>query len=87
MDSDANHRAAFTAKDPHDWEAFLAHWRRILADETVLVRTIVVDGEVVGSVLSYEDDGHPEVSYWLGKAFWAAVTPPARWLSSWRAST
>jgi RimJ/RimL family protein N-acetyltransferase len=21
-------------------------------------------------VLSYEDDGKPEVSYWLGKAFW-----------------
>lgn len=62
--------AAFTANDPADWNAFLAHWRRILADATVIVRTIVVDGAVVGSVLSYETDGKPEVSYWLGRAFW-----------------
>ena len=70
LDPDANYLAAFTAKDPHNREAFLAHWHRIRADETVLVRTIVVEGAVAGSVLSYEDDGHPEVSYWLGRAFW-----------------
>ena len=70
QDADALFMAAFTAKDPADWNAFLAHWRRILADPTVIVRTIVVDGAVVGSVLSYETDGKPEVSYWLGRAFW-----------------
>ena len=70
LDPDANYMAAFTAKDPADRAAFMAHWQRILANPTVIVRTIVVDGAVVGSVLSYEEEGRPEVSYWLGKPYW-----------------
>jgi RimJ/RimL family protein N-acetyltransferase len=70
LDPEANHMAAFTAKDPSDREAFDAHWKRILADPTVIIKTILVRGEVVGSVLSYEDEGHPEVSYWIGKQYW-----------------
>jgi RimJ/RimL family protein N-acetyltransferase len=69
-DPDANFMAAFTAKDPTDRAAFMAHWQRILANPTVLIRTIVVDGAVVGSVLSYEEESRPEVSYWLGKPYW-----------------
>lgn len=34
------------------------------------IRTIELDGAVVGSVLSYEQDGLPEVSYWIGRAHW-----------------
>jgi hypothetical protein len=63
LDPQANHMAAFTAKDPADREAFNAFWVRIRANQTVLIRTILVEGEVVGSVLSYEEDGRPEVSY------------------------
>ncbi len=70
QDADARHMAAFTAKDPTDWAAFLAHWHRILSDPTVIIRTIVKEGLVAGSVLSYETEGKPEVSYWLGRAFW-----------------
>ena len=70
LDPDANYMAAFTAKDPTDRAAFMAHWQRILASPTVIVRTVVVDGAIVGSVLSYEEDGRPEVSYWLGKPYW-----------------
>ena len=70
LDSEANWMAAFTAKDPTDRDAFLAHWHRILADSTVSIQTILLNGQVVGSVLSYEDEGHPEVSYWLGKEYW-----------------
>jgi RimJ/RimL family protein N-acetyltransferase len=69
-DTDAIHMAAFTAKAPTDQEAFNAHWQKILASDTVITRTIVWDGQVAGYVLSYEDKGKPEVSYWLGKAFW-----------------
>jgi RimJ/RimL family protein N-acetyltransferase len=69
-DKDANHMAGFTAKDPTDKDAFMAHWRRILGDTTVIVRTIIFNGQVTGSVLSYEDEGKPEVSYWIGKAYW-----------------
>jgi RimJ/RimL family protein N-acetyltransferase len=70
LDPDARAMAAFTSKDPANREAFMAHWHQILADPTTIIRTIVVDGQVAGSVLSYHDDGHPEVTYWLGKHFW-----------------
>jgi RimJ/RimL family protein N-acetyltransferase len=70
LDPDANHMAAFTAKDPTDREDFTDHWNRIQADATVIIKTIVFDGQVVGYVLSYEESGKPEVSYWIGKAFW-----------------
>lgn len=70
LDPEANSMAAFTAKDPTNREAFTAHWNKILADPTVIIRTIVIDGHVVGSVLSYEQSGKPEVSYWLGKEYW-----------------
>lgn len=69
-DPDANYMAAFTVKDPGDRAAFMARWQRILADPTVIIRTVVTDGAVAGSVLSYEVEGRPEVSYWLGRAFW-----------------
>ena len=70
LDPDANYMAAFTAKDPANQDAFMAHWNRILADPTVIVKTIVFDGHLVGSVLSYVESGRPEVSYWLGKEYW-----------------
>lgn len=70
LDPDANYMAAFTAKDPTDHAAFMAHWGRILADPTVLMKTIVVDNQIAGSVSSYEEDGIAEVTYWLGKAYW-----------------
>lgn len=69
-DPEANYMAAFTAKDPTNREAFTAHWNRIMADATVIIKTIVCDGQVVGSVLSYEEAGKPEVSYWIGKEYW-----------------
>jgi len=70
LDPDANYMAAFTAKDPTNREAFAGHWNRILADGTVIIKTIVFDGQVAGHVLSYEESGRPEVSYWIGKAYW-----------------
>jgi RimJ/RimL family protein N-acetyltransferase len=62
--------AAFTAKDPSNREAFTAHWNKIMADATCIIKTIVCDGHVIGSVSSYEDAGKPEVTYWIGKAYW-----------------
>lgn len=70
LDHDANYMAAFTIKDPTNWDAFTARWHRILANATGIVQTIVFDGQVVGYVLSYEEGGTPEVSYWLGKDYW-----------------
>ena len=70
MDPEADYMAAFTAKDRTSQEAFMAHWHRILADKTNIIQTIIFNGQVVGSVSSYEDEGKPEVTYWLGKEYW-----------------
>ena len=71
LDPEANYMAAFTAKDPTDRQAFMAHWTRILGDATNTVRTILTQGQVAGSVSSYEESaGHPEVTYWLGRPYW-----------------
>jgi RimJ/RimL family protein N-acetyltransferase len=68
---EANWMAAFTIEDPANWDAFMAHWTKILGDETITIQAILFDGQVAGSVLSYVDeDEQPEVSYWIGKPYW-----------------
>ncbi|HZG69146.1 MAG TPA: GNAT family N-acetyltransferase, partial [Herpetosiphonaceae bacterium] len=70
LDPDANRMAAFTARNPADRPAFMAHWARILRDETITKRTIVVDGQVAGNIASFDQLGEREVGYWIGKRFW-----------------
>ncbi len=67
---EANPTEAFTVQDPLKQEAYIGHWNRMLADATTIIKTIVFDGQVVGSILSYEECGKPEVSYWIGEAYW-----------------
>ncbi|HEV2236203.1 MAG TPA: GNAT family N-acetyltransferase [Ktedonobacterales bacterium] len=69
-DAEANWMAAFTAEDPDDRAAFMAHWARVLADDTVTKRAIICDGQVAGSIVCYLRAGTPEVGYWLGRPFW-----------------
>jgi RimJ/RimL family protein N-acetyltransferase len=66
-DSLANQMAAFPARDR---EIFMAHWAKIMKDESVILRTILFEGQVAGNVLSFEMDGEREVGYWLGREFW-----------------
>ncbi len=70
LDPEANHMAAFTARDPSDREAFMAHWTKILANDTVIRRTILYVGQVVGNIVRFEQDGKPEVGYWIEKEHW-----------------
>ena len=53
LDSEAIYMAAFTSKDPTNQEAFMAHWHRILADETTINQTILFHGQVAGRVSSW----------------------------------
>jgi RimJ/RimL family protein N-acetyltransferase len=71
-DPAAVYMAAFTTKNPADRDVFNAHWKKILSDETIIKRTILVDGLVVGSVASFIDQefGKREVTYWIGRKFW-----------------
>jgi RimJ/RimL family protein N-acetyltransferase len=70
LDPEANYMAAFTAKDPEDRTAFTEHWAKILADETITLRTILFEGFVAGHIVSHGWFGEPEISYWIGKEFW-----------------
>jgi RimJ/RimL family protein N-acetyltransferase len=66
----AVHMAAFTAPDHLDREAFERRWSRLRADETVIARVIVVDGEVAGTISSWGDPGEREVTHWIGRSYW-----------------
>ena len=70
LDPAANHMAAFTRGDPANREAFMAHWARILGDDTVITKTILFDGQVAGHVASFVRFGEPEVTYWIGREYW-----------------
>ena len=66
-DPDANHMAAFAARD---WDGFIGHWTKILGDETVITKTVLLDGQVAGNVVSWEQAGEREVGYWIGREHW-----------------
>ncbi len=67
---EANWMAAFTFRDPEDRSAFDAQWNRIMNDETVYNRTILLEGEVVGSIASFIYDGNREIGYWIDPTRW-----------------
>lgn len=67
LDPDALKMTAFPSRDK---EAFRAHWEKIMADETVIIKTILFDGQAVGNIACFEMIGKREVGYWIGKEFW-----------------
>ncbi|MEA2432764.1 MAG: hypothetical protein QOG54_221 [Actinomycetota bacterium] len=66
-DPDAARMAALPSRDR---AAHFAHWTKILADETVITKTVVVDGDVAGNVVSWEHDSRRLIGYWIGRAHW-----------------
>jgi RimJ/RimL family protein N-acetyltransferase len=61
---------AMVAFRSRDRAAFDQHWAKLLADPEVLHKTIVVDGQVAGYVMSFMRDGKREVGYWIDRTFW-----------------
>ena len=59
--------AAFTAREK---EQFAAHWAKLRADDTKVVRTIVADGTVAGNIGSWSEDGQQLLGYWVGREWW-----------------
>jgi RimJ/RimL family protein N-acetyltransferase len=64
---EANRMAAFPARE---WDTFMAHWSKILGDETVFKKTILFEGRVAGNMVSFVWGGEREVGYWIGKEYW-----------------
>jgi RimJ/RimL family protein N-acetyltransferase len=69
-DPESVRMAAFTAEDPADRQAFLAHRSRIRVDPSVVERVIEADGTFAGTIASFEIDGEREVTYWIDRALW-----------------
>ena len=59
--------AAFPSRNQ---ESFMSHWAEILADDTVVIKTILFNGEIAGNIVCFEQLGEREVGYWLGKNYW-----------------
>ena len=66
-DPESNTMAAFPARDR---EAFDAHWMKIMANESIILRAIEVDGQMAGHLVSFLMGEERQIGYWLGKEFW-----------------
>src|SRR4029453_6282825 len=66
-DPQAVKMAAFPARDK---DQFAAHWAKIRADDTAVVRTIVADGMVAGNIGSWLENGQRLIGYWVGREYW-----------------
>lgn len=62
--------AAFIARDPCDRDAYMAHWKKIRGMESVIIRTILSNGQTVGHLAKFEMDDQPEITYWIDRAHW-----------------
>jgi RimJ/RimL family protein N-acetyltransferase len=62
--------ARMAAFPRREWDAFLPHWKKILDDGTVVTKAVIVDGVVVGNVVSFVRAGVREVGYWIGREYW-----------------
>lgn len=66
-DEQAVEMAAFPARDK---DQFAAHWTKVRADDTLVVRTIVADGVVAGNIGSWPENGQQLLGYWVGREWW-----------------
>ncbi|MBM7073797.1 GNAT family N-acetyltransferase [Shewanella sp. 202IG2-18] len=66
-DTTACQMARFPARSESD---FKTHWQRITQDSDNVISTIVVNGEVVGNIMSWLDGEKRLIGYWLGSQYW-----------------
>jgi len=69
-DEQASYMAAFTPKNPHDKEAYLYKWRKLMKDDAINMQTILLANEVVGYVVKYITKGDAEITYAIDKKHW-----------------
>jgi RimJ/RimL family protein N-acetyltransferase len=67
-DLEACRMAAYPVRD---LEGIMRHWReKILGDPNTKKMAIVINDEVVGNIVSWENNGKRLVGYWIGKDYW-----------------
>jgi len=65
---EANRMAAFPARERDE---FMLHWRtKVMGNPAGRKRAIVVDGRVVGNIVSWDGAGRRLVGYWIGREYW-----------------
>src|SRR5256885_4272743 len=65
LDAEATRMAAFPSRDR---DAFMAHWARIMSNETNetgILNTILADDTVAGNVVYWEAAGGANIAHWL----------------------
>lgn len=67
LDPEATLMASFPSRSR---DGFMSHWDKLLKDESVLMKTILYNGDIAGNIVCFEQLGEREVGYWLGKQFW-----------------
>jgi RimJ/RimL family protein N-acetyltransferase len=70
LDEAFNYMAAFVSENPADREAFMAHWQQILDNKDNINKAILLDGQVVGSMMCFEMFGKRSVGYGVDRAYW-----------------
>ncbi|MED1783981.1 GNAT family N-acetyltransferase [Brevibacillus fortis] len=70
LDKSAHMMAAFTVKDPADRDRFAAHWAKILNDDSIVKRAILMNGQIIGNILCFELFDLPTIGYWIDKSCW-----------------
>ena len=70
QDRDAQYMAAFISKNPSDRTAFDQHWKRILDDRNVLIKTILYQKQIAGHIAKFVEEERPELTYWIDRKFW-----------------
>jgi [ribosomal protein S5]-alanine N-acetyltransferase len=70
LDAEARYAAAFTSKDTSDEKAYIEKYSPFLTDPSIHMRTIRVNGEIVGSIAKFVMDGEVGITYWIDKTCW-----------------
>ena len=67
-DPEANAMADFPARDRN---AFFDHWHKnILRNDDIAAKAIIVNNEVVGSLVLWSSDNQWLLGYWVGREYW-----------------
>src|SRR5438046_17869 len=67
QDPEAVAMVVFRSRDAAEFDQ---HWAKLLGDEAILKKTIVVDDQVAGNIASFTWEGKREVGYWIDRSFW-----------------
>src|SRR2546426_9472796 len=61
LDAEATRMAAFPSRDR---DAFMAHWARIMSNESGILNTILAEDTVAGNVVYWEAAGGAHIRHW-----------------------